>query len=110
MIHDINTHMNSDYFKQIRREMLNDVEPKACTRCYEEERKGIESKRVYESKVYKDFDTRYASRLTSEDGSISLDPSFVQLRPGNVCNVLVPLVIPQVVPRWVKDYKEIVDL
>ena len=33
--HDINTHMNSDYFKQIRLEMLNDVEPKACSRFYE---------------------------------------------------------------------------
>ena len=28
---NIDTHMNSDYFKQIRLEMLNDVEPKACT-------------------------------------------------------------------------------
>ena len=39
--HSIDKHMNSDYFKEIRLEMLNDVEPKACTRCYQEERKGI---------------------------------------------------------------------
>ena len=45
--HDINTHMNSDYFKEIRREMLNDIEPKACTRCYQEERKGIDPHRTH---------------------------------------------------------------
>ena len=107
--HDINTHMNSDYFKQIRKEMLNDVEPKACSRCYEEERKGIESKRVHESKIYKDFDPDYASRITSEDGSIPLDLRFVELRLGNVCNVRCRTCNPASSSRWVKYYKNIVD-
>ena len=35
--HSIDKHMNSDYFKQIRLKMLNDIEPKACERCYNEE-------------------------------------------------------------------------
>ena len=107
--HDIDTHMNSDYFKEIRKEMLNDVEPKACSRCYEEERKGIESKRIHESKVYKDIDPNYASRLTSEDGSIPLDLRFVELRLGNVCNVRCRTCNPASSSRWVKDYKEIVE-
>ena len=107
--HDINTHMNSDYFKQIRKEMLNDVEPKACKRCYDEERKGIESKRIFESKIYKDYDSSYASRLTSEDGSIPLDLRFVELRLGNVCNVRCRTCNPASSSRWVKDYKEIVE-
>ena len=107
--HSIDRHMNSDYFKQIRKEMLNDVEPKACKRCYDEERKGIESKRVYESKVYKDIDPDYASRLTSEDGSIPLDLRFVELRLGNVCNVRCRTCNPASSSRWVKDYKEIVE-
>ena len=51
------------------------------------QRKGIESKRVYEAKVYKDFDSDYASRLTGKDGSIPMDLRFVELRLGNVCNV-----------------------
>jgi organic radical activating enzyme len=107
--HDINTHMNSDYFKEIRREMLNDIEPKACTRCYQEERKGVESKRVYESKIYKDFDPDYASRITSEDGSIPMDLRFVELRLGNVCNVRCRTCNPASSSRWVADYKKIVD-
>lgn len=107
--HDINTHMNSDYFKQIRLEMLNDVEPKACTRCYEEERKGIESKRIHESKVYPYFNSSYASRITSEDGSIPMDLRFVELRLGNVCNIRCRTCNPASSSRWVKDYKQIVD-
>ena len=107
--HSISKHMNSDYFKQIRLEMLNDLEPKACSRCYQEERKGVESKRIHESKVYKDFDTSYASRLTSEDGSIPLDLRFVELRLGNVCNVRCRTCNPASSSRWVKDYKQIVE-
>ena len=107
--HDINTHMNSDYFKQIRLEMLNDVEPKACTRCYEEERKGIESKRIHESKVYPYFNSSYASRITSEDGSIPMDLRFVELRLGNVCNIRCRTCNPASSSRLVKDYKQIVD-
>lgn len=107
--HDISTHMNSDYYKQIRLEMLNDIEPKACERCYQEERKGIESKRQHESKVYPDFDSDYASRLTSEDGGIPLDLRFVELRLGNVCNVRCRTCNPASSSRWVKDYKEIVE-
>ena len=107
--HDINTHMNSDYFKQIRKEMLNDVEPKACTRCYEEERKGINSKRIHESEVYSYFNSDYASRLTSEDGSIPMDLRFVELRLGNVCNIRCRTCNPASSSRWVKDYKQIVD-
>ena len=88
--------------------MLNDVEPKACSRCYEEERKGIESKRVHESKIYKDFDPDYASRITSEDGSIPLDLRFVELRLCNVFNVRCRTSNPASSSRWVKDYKNIV--
>jgi len=107
--HDIDTHMNSDYFKQIRLEMLNDVEPKACTRCYQEERKGIKSKRIHESEVYSYFNSDYASRLTGEDGSIPMDLRFVELRLGNVCNIRCRTCNPASSSRWLKDYKEIVD-
>jgi organic radical activating enzyme len=107
--HDIETHMNSDYFKQIRREMLEGKEPVACKRCYDEERKGIESKRTYESKIYRDYDTDYASRLTGADGGIPMDLRFVELRLGNVCNVRCRTCNPASSSRWVADYKKIVD-
>ena len=107
--HDIETHMNSDYFKEIRLEMLEGKEPVACKRCYDEERKGIESKRTYESKIYRDYDPDYASRLTSKDGSIPMDLRFVELRLGNVCNVRCRTCNPASSSRWVADYKKIVD-
>lgn len=107
--HNIDTHMNSDYFKQIRLEMLNGLEPIACRRCYDEERKGIQSKRQHEATVFPSYTADYASKLTSEDGSIPMDLRFVELRLGNVCNIRCRTCNPASSSRWVKDYKEIVD-
>ena len=46
-VHDT---MNSDSFKKARLEVLDDKKPKACLRCYAEEAKGMNSKRVEEIK------------------------------------------------------------
>jgi len=107
--HSIDKHMNSDYFKQIRLEMLNGKEPLACKRCYDEERKGLESKRIHESSVYETYSSDYARKLTSKNGGILLDLRFVELRLGNVCNVRCRTCNPASSSRWVKDYKQIVN-
>ena len=107
--HDINTHMNSDYFKEIRLQMLNNEKPSACMRCYNEEEKGIKSKRVHESMVYETYTPDYARELTDKNGGIPLDLRFVELRHGNVCNVRCRTCNPASSSRWVADYKKIVD-
>ena len=107
--HDINTHMNSDYFKEIRLQMLNNEKPSACMRCYDEEDKGIKSKRVHEASVYETYTPDYARKLTDSNGGIPLDLRFVELRLGNVCNVRCRTCNPASSSRWVADYKKIVD-
>ena len=107
--HSIDTHMNSDYFKQIRLEMLNDQEPLACRRCYAEERKGITSKRQHEATIFESYTSDYARRLTAKDGSIDMDLRFVELRLGNVCNIRCRTCNPASSSRWVADYKKIVE-
>ena len=107
--HDINTHMNSDYFKEIRLQMLDNKKPTACMRCYDEEEKGIKSKRVHESMVYETYTPDYARQLTDSNGGIPLDLRFVELRLGNVCNVRCRTCNPASSSRWVADYKKIVD-
>ena len=106
---DINEHMNSDYYKEVRLQMLNNKKPQACMRCYEEEDKGIKSKRQHEAEVFKHYSPDYASKLTKEDGSIDMDLRFVELRLGNVCNVRCRTCNPASSSRWVADYKKIVD-
>ena len=48
----IDSVMNSDFYKEVRLQMKNGIEPDACKRCYEEERKGIKSKRIEENARY----------------------------------------------------------
>ena len=106
---DINEHMNSDYYKEVRLQMLNNKKPQACMRCYEEEDKGIKSKRQHETEVFKDYSSDYASKLTKEDGSIDMDLRFVELRLGNVCNVRCRTCNPASSSKWLEDYKDIVE-
>tara|TARA_Y100000385_G_scaffold243836_1_gene261550 strand:- start:5 stop:1246 length:1242 start_codon:yes stop_codon:yes gene_type:complete len=106
---DINEHMNSDYYKEVRLQMLNNKKPQACMRCYEEEDKGIKSKRQHETEVFKNYSSDYASELTKEDGSIDMDLRFVELRLGNVCNVRCRTCNPASSSKWLEDYKDIVE-
>lgn len=105
----VEQHMNSDYYKEVRLQMLNDEKPKACMRCYEEEDKGVKSKRQHETEVFKQNSTDWASKLTSEDGSIPMDLRFVELRLGNVCNVRCRTCNPASSSKWLEDYKDIVE-
>lgn len=107
--HDINTHINSDYFKLIRKQMLADDKPVACMRCYDEESKGMVSKRVYEQTQYPSQDSGWASSITDSTGAISPNLLFVELRLGNVCNVQCRTCNPASSSKWRRDYEELVE-
>ena len=106
---DIQRHMNSDYYKEVRLQMLNKEKPKACMRCYNEEDNGIKSKRLHEQSVFPQNDEVWASRNTREDGNIDMDLRFVELRLGNVCNVRCRTCNPASSSKWLEDYKDIVE-
>ena len=78
--------MNSDYFKQVRVQMKNGIEPDACKRCYDEERKGIKSKRIEENDRYLDSSKSVIEGMR-EDGTIDVDFKFLELRLGNICTL-----------------------
>jgi hypothetical protein len=107
--HSITQHMNSDYFRQLRLQMLAGEKPIACMRCYDEEDKGIRSKRLHENGIYNAHTEEWARKNTREDGTILLDLRFVELRLGNVCNVRCRTCNPASSSQWRKDYKELVD-
>lgn len=98
--------MNSDFYKQTRIEMLNDIKPKACTRCYTEESNGFQSKRVEESKKFK-FSIDDAKKLTSPTGSIEADLRFIELRLGNICNIKCRTCNPNSSSKWVGEYSKL---
>ena len=100
--HSIETIMNSDYYKEVRLQMLNGVEPDACKRCYDDERAGLRSKRTEENERYFSEDI---PNNTREDGSIDLNFEFIELRLGNVCNLRCRTCNPASSTKWYRDHK-----
>lgn len=98
----INEIMNSDYYRQVRLEMLNGVEPASCKRCYDDERMGLRSKRIEENERYFSDDI---VEHTNSDGTISLDFEFIELRLGNVCNLRCRTCNPASSTKWIRDHK-----
>jgi len=80
--------MNSDTFKKVRLKMLNGEWPSQCSQCLEEEKKGIESFRIYFKKIidYK-FNIEDALKITETDGSIKVNLKSIELRFSNKCNL-----------------------
>lgn len=70
---------NSNYYKRLRRDMLNGTKISGCETCYNNELNGRESRRLINNQVFKDqvFDS-----LTSE-----LNIQYLDIRLGNQCNL-----------------------
>lgn len=97
--------MNSDYFKQVRIQMKNEIEPEACKRCYEEERKGIKSKRIEENDRYLESSQHIIDSM-KDDGTIDVDFKFLELRLGNICNLRCRTCNPASSTKWVVEYSK----
>ena len=103
-VHDI---MNSDSFKQVRKEMLADRMPYACMRCYREEAQGIASKRVTENANYPHLTKQRAAEMVDADGTIAnVELEFVELRLGNICNVKCRSCNPWSSSKWIADHNK----
>lgn len=100
--------LNSDYFRQTRLEMLDGKEPAACSRCYREEEKGFQSKRIEEGNKFS-LDIEEARAITTSTGSIPVDLKFIELRLGNICNIRCRTCNPHSSTKWVSEYSKLQD-
>ena len=98
--------MNSDYFKEVRLQMLNDEVPVACKRCFEEEAYKVKSKRIVENETFK-FTEEMARAITQPDGTIPVNFKFVELRLGNLCNVKCRTCNPASSTNWSIEYQQL---
>ena len=99
--------LNSESFKEVRLEMLAGKEPSACTRCYDEERAGIKSKRQEENSRYLQSSMNVIEDM-KEDGTIEdMDFQFVELRLGNICNLKCRTCNPVSSSKWKKEYSKL---
>jgi len=104
-VHDT---MNSESFRKARLEVLDNKKPKACMRCYSEEAKGMQSKRLEEIKNYPDYTQDVAQLATDAQGYIQdVQLDFVELRLGNTCNVACRTCNPASSSKWRNDYDKL---
>ena len=101
-VHDT---MNSESYKKARLEVLDGKKPKACLRCFAEEAKGMNSKRVEEIKNYPEYTVDVAREVTDSTGYMKdVQLEFVELRLGNTCNVACRTCNPASSSKWRNDY------
>lgn len=104
--HTIDEVWNSKFMKNVRLQMLQAQIPTSCTKCFEEERNGIVSKRQWETEVWKDrVDLKEIVSKTSSDGALPVEIPYFDLRLGNLCQLKCVMCSPHDSSSWIKDWK-----
>ena len=104
-VHDV---MNSESYRTARLQVLQEQEPPACWRCYDDERRGVRSKRQDEIEHYPDYTVEHARSQIDEHGYIAnVQLDFVELRLGNICNAACRTCNPASSSKWVQEYQEL---
>jgi MoaA/NifB/PqqE/SkfB family radical SAM enzyme len=102
---------NSDFMKNTRLEMLNGKIPKSCTKCFEEEKNNIVSKRLWEtySWMEKEVDVKQLINDTTEEGVVPEKLIYLDLRLGHTCNLKCVMCSPHDSSRWIQDHEKLMN-
>lgn len=92
--------MNSDTYKEIRKQMINGEIPEACTKCHNVEKMGGFSKRQFVT-------PKNYSVVSEPDGTIDIDLKNVELRLGNFCNLKCRGCNAESSTSWIQDYHKL---
>jgi len=104
-IKNIDSIRNSDYAKNIRKQMLNGHKPKVCELCWTEERNKLKSKRQHQNSIYKDLLGKIKN-YTKNDGEIDTNQiklNYLDLRLGNKCNLSCRSCGPTESDKWYEE-------
>ena len=96
--------INSDSFKEIRRQMVNGEVPIACKTCHDVELAGGKSKRQKDSHYNTDVD-----KSTKPDGTIKIDLRNIEIRLGNYCNLKCRSCNAESSTSWINDFMKLKD-
>jgi len=101
---------NNDYMKSVRTLMLNKEIPASCLKCFQEEERGIVSKRIWETGTWyyeEGIDIPELISQTAEDGSVPFNLQYLDLRLGNTCNIKCIMCSPHDSSQWVAEHKKV---
>lgn len=98
---------NGDYMKNLRKDMINGVEPKACSKCFEAERSGGSSTRMNHNKYFKSKLSEIPV-ITAPDGHVDkVDLKYWDFRFSNLCNYKCRTCGPEFSSSWIPEGKEL---
>lgn len=104
--HTIEEVWNSGFMRNVRLQMLAGETPNSCTKCFQEEDKGIKSKRNWETLVWQDrLDIDSIVTQTQPDGSLPVNIPYFDLRLGNMCQLKCVMCSPHDSSSWIKEWK-----
>jgi sulfatase maturation enzyme AslB (radical SAM superfamily) len=96
---------NGKKIRDIRLQMLAGVRPDDCTTCWVKEDMGATSRRTVSNDMYLgEFEYADAVTHTRPDGSTDYEPSYWDLRFGNLCNLKCVMCHPASSSQWYEDY------
>lgn len=103
---------NNTYMKSVRTTMLNQEIPSSCSKCFQEEDKGIVSKRVWETATWMmdGLDIKELINDTQTDGTVPEKLYYLDLRLGHTCNLKCIMCSPHDSSKWVADHKKVFPL
>ena len=103
---------NNDYMKSVRTTMLKGEIPASCTKCYQEEKLGVVSKRIWETGTWQQegIDIPELIKQTQEDGTVPEKLIYLDLRLGHTCNLKCIMCSPHDSSQWVADHKKLIPI
>lgn len=99
---------NNEYMKSVRTTMLDGKIPASCTKCFDEESKGVASKRMWETYSWMpEIDIEELVKQTNEDGTVPEKLAYLDLRLGHTCNLKCVMCSPHDSSKWVTEHKKV---
>jgi MoaA/NifB/PqqE/SkfB family radical SAM enzyme len=94
--HSISEVMNSDAMENLRKQFLNGEKPVSCSSCWKEEAVGKTSKRQH---MWLKAGTYGEVQIKNN----IIEPRFIDLKLGNICNLKCRICSPQSSSQWTND-------
>jgi organic radical activating enzyme len=100
---------NSEYMRSVRTTMMDGKIPASCTKCFDEESKGVASKRIWETATWfeRGTDPEHLLNDTKYDGRVPNKLEYLDLRLGHTCNIKCVMCSPHDSSQWIKDWKQL---
>ena len=104
--HTIEEVFNSSHMRRTRLQMIAGEIPTSCTKCFNEEAKGIRSKRQWETTEWAQrLDLQKLVKQTKADGTAPVNIPYFDLRLGNLCQLKCVMCSPHDSSSWIKEWK-----